>query len=315
MDLVDRLEHFACFFSPDIAAEPYISKKPCVKVGVGLAIPNSPDPKTDRTTAKINYCSPEALAAHSKWGRMNNHNLQVMKEKTDGGQYVRNLGMSSEEAKKNLQRSGRACLQKFYSHSKIGSSVFLYNPKLPQQAPAAPTAPPKQPAATHGPFYAAAVTGPPLKWTPKPAISRSVPEESTQVATETKVTAEPAQQPFHSRGLPKSSTSIPPSQSLPSIPAVPASSCNSDSSQTATSSLLRHLAPARTVLTAALSLQSLQANAFQKLQKFPRQFRLQQSQLLAQQLPPPQPQLQPPPLPHLESRLNKPKKTSFWQGR
>jgi hypothetical protein len=163
---------------------------------------------------------------------MDKHNIQVMKEKTVKGQYVRNLGTSSQEAKKSLQRSAQACLQKFYSHSKIGSSVLFYNPKLPQRATAAPSTPPKQRATTHGPMYAAAVSGIPRKWTPKLTLSKSALGASIQVAAEPKATAELAKQTAQASGLAKSSASSSPAKGHPSTPAAAASSSTCASSQT-----------------------------------------------------------------------------------
>jgi hypothetical protein len=191
-----------------------------------------------------------------------------MREKSEKGQFVRNLGTSSEEAKTSLQTHGRARLQKFYSHSKIGSSVLSYNPKLPQHATAASSAPPKQPATTRNPFDAVA-SSPPPKWIPKPAFSRSTPEDSAPAAIESAATAEPVQQPAPASGLTESSASSDAARHTQNTPAAAASS--SRSSQTTTVQPPQPLCPEQAVLTvltvtAALRAQTLKARrSLQKL--------------------------------------------------
>ena len=138
MDLVQRLEAFATFCSGGRSTD----NKPFVKSTAGFALPNSADPAADRSSAKILHCSAADVALHPKWGKMESHNRELMGGKTTLRLYCRNLGFSSEEAKA-LLADGRACLQKFFKHSSIGTSMFVFNPKLPAHS-AAPSSPTKQ---------------------------------------------------------------------------------------------------------------------------------------------------------------------------
>ena len=104
---------------------------PNIALSAGSFLPNSPDPKQDKTWAKIVNCSRVFLDAYKNWGSMNQVNMKVMKKKLAAGQVRRNvIGPKDAKTAEDLLKKKKEAVVVFKNSMTVGASVSYL--KLPR---------------------------------------------------------------------------------------------------------------------------------------------------------------------------------------
>ena len=133
LDLHHRLVHLARSCT---AGQKAGNLHPNVALSAGSYLPNSKDPKSDKTWAKIMNCSEAWLSSYKNWGSMNQANMKVMKQKLAAGQVRRNIvgAKDAKAAEDQLGKKGAAVVTQFRNNLGVGAEFSILRlPRPPAQ--------------------------------------------------------------------------------------------------------------------------------------------------------------------------------------
>ena len=124
VDIQHRLAEFA---KTSAAGKPAGNLRPNVALHAGSFLPNSPDPKQDKTWAKVQHCSALFLNQCRNWGSMNQANMKLMKSKLAAGEVRRNVSGAKDAMTAALDlKKNRAAAVQFWSNAAIGAEVSIW---------------------------------------------------------------------------------------------------------------------------------------------------------------------------------------------